>query len=195
MRECELRKFIVDLSLVFGEQRDALVLNVVATAVENRVHALCLLLGVLELHTEQLDDVVGEVEEEAEDLLFTRAEKNTIPLIEGQISALQDLKVLFERLWVAAEAFDGHALDRLPHATLIVPADRRNLFAIKSVRDVVLAILGLRPFALLPLALDLVKQGYVLVKFHKAEEADEAVHDVLLEVHLDAESTLHMTCV
>ena len=114
-------------------------------------------------------------------------------MVEGQVSALEDLQVLFERLWVAAEAFGGHALDRLPNSPLVVPADRWRLFAIESVRDIFIAVVRVRPSALLPLALDLVQQRNILVKLYKAQEADEAIDDVLFEVDLHSESPLHVT--
>ena len=49
----------------------------------------------------------------------------------------------------------------------------------------------MRPSALLPLALDLVQERNVLIELHEAEEGDEAIHDLLLKVLLDAEGALN----
>ena len=73
---------------VFGEQRNALILQVVTCRVHLLRQGLREFLCLLELHVEHLEHVVGKLEQENEDLFLAHAEERAVPLVEAQVSSL-----------------------------------------------------------------------------------------------------------
>lgn len=92
---------------------------------------------------------------------------------------------------ITSKSFSSHGLDGLPYASLVLPADSGDLVSLERIGRLFVAVLRLRSALRLPLTLDLVQQGDVLVELSEAQEAHKLVHDWLLEVDLDTESALN----
>lgn len=128
-----------------------------------------------------------------ENFLFARAEQDRVAFVESEVLVFEQFEVVLHRGRVLRQRCLAQLHNSCVHLLLVVFADRRHVVGLKllvvGARVIRVAVMSLH-VSLLPLALDLIEQGDVLVELNETNKRHEFAHNLLLEVHDHLEHAL-----